>query len=261
MLLIPTPAILWHEGNIKRVLVHAFLRIRAFVLGWRRARPLYGYTAYVSVISNALLISKILTKYTKSWLRPNHIEVMSCLQRINLQLTEILSSTVIDHLQKNLAKADDSTLAYFYFDYNDTRKQNISKFLSCMLSQLTKACDEVPGPLLVLFKTHKDQEGRPSAETHLNTFIQITRHWSSVFLVIDALDECEQHVREDLLKVLETLATSDAQIRIFTTSRAEQDIKEFMVDAADYTIAIQNDRVGADIGLYVRAVLNADPKM
>ena len=168
---------------------------------------------------------------------------------------------MIDYLQKNLTKAHDSTLAYFYFDYNDTRKQNVSTFLSCILSQLTKACNEIPSSLLVLFKNHKDQEEQPSAKTLLNTFIQVARSWSSVFLVIDALDECEQHIREDLLKILETLATSDAHIRIFTTSRAEQDIKEFMVDAADYTIAIQNDRVDADIGLYVRAALNADPKM
>lgn len=94
-----------------------------------------------------------------------------------------------------------------------------------------------------------------------NALGEILDNWSHVYLVIDALDECDLEKREEVLTLLVNLSSLAGDIRILVTSRRETDIEQVMQKAAHQIIEMQSNKVDADISLYVQYVLQTDPKM
>jgi ATP-dependent Lon protease len=81
-------------------------------------------------------------------------------------------------------------------------------------------------------------------------------------VVIDALDEVPEHQdqRQDVLDwITRTVAAFGDKMKIFATSRAEQDIKAMMLDAVQ--IDIHRAIVDADIATYVSNELERDGRL
>ncbi|KAK8112577.1 hypothetical protein PG984_013103 [Apiospora sp. TS-2023a] len=157
-----------------------------------------------------------------------------------------------------------AALAYFYFDYSDPSKRNSTSFLSCVIAQLCRSLELVPGPVQALFPEHgaTDQAwGRPNEETLWNALQAIEHHWSCIYIVVDALDECEEAYRPQMLSLIRTISSSGRNIRMLVTSRKLSDIHEVMKRAADETIAIPSGKVDGDISIYVDHMLSTDIKM
>lgn len=71
-----------------------------------------------------------------------------------------------------------------------------------------------------------------------------------VFLVIDALDECEEQEREVFISFLRRLLALDScQVKIFLTSRPEDDLHRSFKDLLTYKIDV--DDTVQDIGPFV----------
>ena len=69
----------------------------------------------------------------------------------------------------------------------------------------------------------------------------------NVYLVVDALDECRD--RADLIKLLLSLKSSQANLRLFLTSRDEKDIREMLSSLRE--LSITSDDISGDIERYV----------
>jgi hypothetical protein len=154
-------------------------------------------------------------------------------------------------------------LTYFYFDYKQMKGHSISDFLCSILAQLCRKLELVPESVQEIYATHtnQDQHSRPTPSALLEVLFIVSKLWHHVWLVIDALDECDVQTREELLDVLGQIASSDADIRLLATSRPEPDIMEALDNIVDRRIPIQSERVDIDICLYVRSVLRTDVKM
>ncbi|KAG5650096.1 hypothetical protein H0H81_000785 [Sphagnurus paluster] len=74
-------------------------------------------------------------------------------------------------------------------------------------------------------------------------------HWTRVFIVIDALDECESKQRESLLLQLVKLTEVTKYISLLVTSRPERDISDAFLDAGFTSISLidEDESVRADI--------------
>jgi ankyrin repeat domain-containing protein 50 len=72
-------------------------------------------------------------------------------------------------------------------------------------------------------------------------------------MVIDALDECPEHERYQVIgfitKIVETLPCA----KVFVTSRRESDILHAFEGGNTPTIQIKAENIAADIGLYVHS--------
>ena len=216
-----------------------------------------------------MFFSKVV-EYTDFWLtdmrpkpalaKPSFREYSSSDTFTNFN-SDMRRSTIIRHL---IAKYGNASVAYFYFDFKDTVKQNVLSLLGSWIAQIARTLNPFPTALVSLFQRHsiRDPE-RPSSPTvfELTQLLRdIMTLQSPLFLVVDALDECQQ--RPLLLETLFALFEQEAPCcRILCTSRAEADIQRAFINHTVKELRIQNHQVDQDVSVYIRAVLNGDERL
>jgi len=174
----------------------------------------------------------------------------------------VLSSTVIDHLLQHCHKDMGMVTAYFYFDFNDTQKQDPELMLRSLVSQLLHRLAAIPEEVDALFSSCGNGQQQPSLQALLEVVPQLVRKFTHVYIVLDALDECTQ--RLELMAMLETLAGWHLDVvHLLVASRKERDIEislgSYMKE--DDTVSLQRDVVDEDIGRYVRDRLSEDKRL
>ena len=154
----------------------------------------------------------------------------------------------------------DVVVAYFYFDYREQgrREQNHQSaegMLGSLLRQLAAAKPGLPLPVIELHEKMMRQQRLPRQEDLEAALLLTCREFNRVFLVIDALDECEKCQRNTVLKGLKRLSECTS-ISILITSRPHpQDISKAFKGLP--RIAIEANR--ADLTKYVRSrIENSD---
>ena len=88
------------------------------------------------------------------------------------------------------------------------------------------------------------------------------REFKGVYIILDALDECED--RGKLLEDIETITGWELEnLHILVTSRGEKDIEDSLDSLVDGTkkICIQSALVNDDIRIYVHKRLQTDQKL
>jgi hypothetical protein len=89
------------------------------------------------------------------------------------------------------------------------------------LSQLVNQKLAIPEVIQSAHKIHLDRKTRPKLREYLALLHAVISQFSSVFVVIDALDECDEGVRDRLLKEIRSLRDNT---RVVCTSRYLPDI-------------------------------------
>lgn len=136
--------------------------------------------------------------------------------------------------------------AFIYCNYAERSEQSIEQLLGSLVQQLLRQCpmlDEVEQ----FFNLHK-ASGKTADATeiciHLN---RVIAQFSTVYIVIDALDECE-NMNKTRTRLLTQMNSLQPHVRIAVTSRPLGDITA--LDAAQkFEVAAQE----ADIHKYVVA--------
>jgi hypothetical protein len=171
----------------------------------------------------------------------------------------ILSTTIIEHLLKRCQDDTSMVTAYFYFDFNDTQKQDPGLMLHSLLRQLLQRSVTIPKDVDALFSSCDNGQRRPSVHALLEAMQQAAQVFTQVYVVLDALDECTQ--RSELMDVLEEVAGWKLDnLHLLMTSRKERDIEsslESYVEERD-TVCLQRDVVDQDIQRYVQQRLRDD---
>ena len=82
----------------------------------------------------------------------------------------------------------------------------------------------LPQPLLDLFSSYQrgtDSIAKPRLADVWRVFLTVAQTFDRVFIVVDALDECDSHHRAKLLGLIPEITSS---VRLLITSRYEADI-------------------------------------
>jgi hypothetical protein len=174
----------------------------------------------------------------------------------------ILSSTIVEYLLQHCHDDTSVVTAYFYFDFNDTQKQDPELMLHSLLCQLLQRSVVIPKGVDALFSSCDNGKRQPS----LHALLEVTRHamqeFTQVYVVLDALDECTQ--RSELMNTLEIVAGWQLDnLHLLMTSRKERDIErslEGYVKEED-AICLQRDVVDQDIQRYVQQRLHDDKRL
>ena len=122
----------------------------------------------------------------------------------------------------------------------------------------------LPPSLQLLYEKHYRGDSQPRYEELKSTFLAIAQQFDSIFLVLDALDECTPGQRTELcdffsgiveLSVTSTVVTSTdhGNVKLFVTSRKEPDIERVFERKSFPTIEILAEKVDGDIKVYVQA--------
>jgi hypothetical protein len=138
----------------------------------------------------------------------------------------MMAAMAIDHLSKTIQN-DTNGVAYIYCNYQAQAGQNTTILLAAILRQLVQARRSIPEPVSRLYELHSSRGTRPSLEEIFSTLQSILRSYSSVYLVIDALDECldEDRTHRQLLARVRGLQ-KEANLHLMVTSRFIPEIGE-----------------------------------
>ncbi len=169
-----------------------------------------------------------------------------------------------------MSNAGSAFLAYFYFDFQDTAKQDPRALLSSLLVQLSDQSDIFCDALFSLYSAHKRGSEQPTDDSLarcLKDMLAITGQ-VPIYLIMDALDECPNDSgipssREKVLELVKELVElHDPNLRLGVTSRPQFDIRITLGPFATQQISL-HDESGQkqDIIDYVTSVVRSDNKM
>ena len=180
----------------------------------------------------------------------------------------LTSSTIIEEIEA-IQMSGLASLAMFYYDFREDEKKDLRGLLSSILFQLCDQSDSYYTILSTFYSTHRDGARSPSDDELIRCLKDLLGlpGQASIFLIIDALDECPNtplpSPRKEVLVLLEDLIDSSLpNLRICVTSRPEADIKLVLEPLTFRSISL-HDEGGQkeDIESYIKSVVNTNKKM
>ena len=124
----------------------------------------------------------------------------------------ILRSVIVDHLRE-IASTD--RILFFYFDYKQQLDQTPLKILQTLLRQLLSTFPRLPPDIPDLSPEAVRRDGLPGWGRLVAILVELCKRAKNVFIVFDALDECDQHAnRGPVIGLLKELIKSDARLLV-----------------------------------------------
>lgn len=174
-----------------------------------------------------------------------------------------LSSTIIEGLQEVLEADTSSTIAYWYFDFDNASSLNVSNMLRSLIKQLCFGETILPDAVQEMCAKYRASGHQPTTKillTTLHSAIDSIR--KKTFLVLDALDEYPESRRQELLAAIRLLRDSEhGDIHVLVTSRREYDIEHMLNPITTQEVSIEGLVVDDDIRTHVRASLTEDARL
>lgn len=129
-----------------------------------------------------------------------------------------------------------------------------SAYLANIIKQLFVKYGQLPDDIESDYDTYLKQDRKPTYQLLLKLFEFIVKEFKHVYLMLDALDELKQ--RTEFLQLLHRIAVAKKgstyeKIRVFVTSRREQDIRNVFKDVPIVEIEAKN--VIPDITQFVKS--------
>jgi hypothetical protein len=180
-----------------------------------------------------------------------------------------LSSSTIEDIRK-MCTTGLASLAFFYCDFRDDQKKGMRGLVSSLLVQLCDQSDAYYGVVHGFYTAHRSgyQHATDDELAQLLEQILALPGQPTVYLIIDALDECPTtgnlpSPREEVIGLVKDLVRLQIpNLRIYVTSRPEADIKSFLSPLALCSISLHEERGQVlDIEEYVKFVVNTDRMM
>ncbi len=157
-------------------------------------------------------------------------------------------------------------MAYFFFDFRDTRKQHRRGLLS-LLFQLSAKSDACYRIFSRLYFDHDEGARQPSDLALFKCLKEMleVEGQPATYLIVDALDECPNisgmpTAREKILEFLEELnGLQLPNVHICVSSRPEFDIRTSLEPLAPFRISLHEETgQKADISSYINSVMHSD---
>jgi hypothetical protein len=163
-----------------------------------------------------------------------------------------------------------ATMAYYYFDFRDVKKQDCYGLLSSVVSQLSAESDSCYNILSKLYSDNSRGMQKPDVgalKKCLADMLSLPGQ-GQIYIIIDALDECPNFpgtpsAREEVLELIEGIADlKHPNVHLCVASRPEMDIRLVLEPLTSLKISL-HDETGQkeDIIAYIKSVVHLDRSM
>ncbi|KAK3669523.1 hypothetical protein LTR78_010577 [Recurvomyces mirabilis] len=172
----------------------------------------------------------------------------------------ILCSTAIEAVKAHCKGQPDAIYAVFYFSFAEKQKQQPEDLFRSLIVQLGES-----EPALSMLQQAYDKHGQSTLglEQLEDMLLSSFQSYSTVFLLIDALDECPQDndVRLIMLECLTRLSQKAPHVKIFITSRDSPNIRQSMAALGIESMAVGTHPVNEDIRRHVATQMTRDHRL
>jgi hypothetical protein len=180
-----------------------------------------------------------------------------------------VSSAIIQDV-KRMRAAGLATMAYYYFDFRDVKKQDCYGLLSSLVLQLSVESDPCYNILSQLYSDNMNGALEPDIDS-LKECMKDMLHLPGqgpIYIIVDALDECPNlsgtpSAREEVLELIgELVDLKLPNVHLCVASRPEMDIRVILDPLTDLKISL-HDETGqkGDIVEYVKSIVYSDRNM
>lgn len=130
---------------------------------------------------------------------------------------------IINTLRTKQRKTSDSVgVAAIYCNFKEREMQSPHNLLAAACAQLIQdSMQPLPDTLMRLHERHKGSKTKPSWEEIGHVFDGVVRSCHTVYIVVDAIDECSEEVRNVLIPGLKAVPEN---VRILITTRPIHEI-------------------------------------
>ena len=156
----------------------------------------------------------------------------------------ILTSIVVEELTTRFYNNKSIGIAYLYCNFRRHHEQKVRDLLTSLLKQLIQCQSSLPDSIKSLYDSYRDKRTRPSFDEILRALQSIVTMYSRVFIIIDALDECQvtHGCQETFLSELFSLQAK-CGANLFVTSRFIPDITSKFQGSVSLEIRASEDDV------------------
>ena len=179
-------------------------------------------------------------------------------------------SAIIQDIKQKMDEVGLATMAYYYFDFQDVKKQDCFGLLSSLISQLAAESDSCYNLLSQLYSDHTRGIEKPYIDSLKKCLTDILslQGQAPIYIFVDALDESPNSPgnpspREEVLELIEELVKYDIpNLHLCVASRPEIDVRKVLEPLASRHISL-HDESGQkeDIITYIKSVVRSDKTM
>ena len=180
-----------------------------------------------------------------------------------------IRSAIVEDIE-SMQLAGLATMAYYYFDFRDVKKQDCYGLLSSLISQLSAESDFCFNILSQLYSDHARGIREPSYDALKNCMTDMLSlsGQNPIYVIIDALDDCPNFpgrpsAREEVLDLIEGLVDLTLpNVHLCVASRPEMDIRMVLEPLTSLKISL-HEEIGQkeDIIAYIKSVVRSDHRM
>jgi hypothetical protein len=163
-----------------------------------------------------------------------------------------------------------ATMAYYYFDFRDVKKQDYYGLLSSLVSQLSAELDSCYNLLSNLYSDNSRGMRKPDIGELKKCLADILSlpGQCPIYIIVDALDECPNlqgtpSARENVLEFIKEIVNSKlSNVNLCVASRPEMDIRLALEPLTTLKISL-HDEIGQkkDITEYINSIVRSDVNM
>lgn len=161
-----------------------------------------------------------------------------------------MTATVIHHLTTAYNNNANIGIAYIYCDCQNKGQQNINDLFASFLKQLTRRClPSLPESVQSLYDACCAASRTHLLEEILSTLRLVFAEFTKVFILVDALDECESlsgYQRKFLTELLALQKTHG--VKLFVTSRQIPEISDKFKNSISMEIRASREDVKSFVG-------------
>ena len=180
-----------------------------------------------------------------------------------------IRSAIIQDI-KGMHAAGLAKMAYYYFDFRDSKKQDCYGLLSSLISQLSTESDSCFNILSQLYSDHSRGREKPdidALEKCITDMFSLPGQ-TPTYIIIDAVDECPNlsgtpSAREEVLGVIEGLVDLRLpNVHLCVASRPEMDIRKALEPLTTLKISLHDENgQKEDIIKYIKSAVQSDRNM
>lgn len=122
---------------------------------------------------------------------------------------------------------------HFYCNYGESERRETLSIIKSLLKQLSMRFEKLDPNMVSYF----DNATSLTAKSSEILFTAALSRFDKVFIIVDALDECCEGERESIVASLtRQLKIEGCHVKIFLTSRPENDLRRLLKDSHNYHI-------------------------